>query len=82
MSLEEPAVEGHHDVGQPAHDGGSHSSGTVEGTAAPTPSLSVPSCWRAWLSRLQAADPVAPDSSATLSPVTSDSSAPLSPGRS
>ena len=23
MSLEEPAVEGHHDAGQPAHDGGS-----------------------------------------------------------
>ena len=39
MSLEEPAVAGHHDVGQPAHDGGSHSSGTVEGTAAPTPSF-------------------------------------------
>ena len=59
MSLEEPAVEGHHDVGQPAHDGGSHSSGTVEGTAAPTPAWSVPSCWRAWLSRLKASDPVA-----------------------
>ena len=53
MSLEEPAVEGHHDVGQPAHDGGSHSSGTVEGTTAPTSAWSVPSCWRAWLSRLQ-----------------------------
>ena len=55
MSLEEPAVEGHHDVGQPAHDEGSHSSrsGTVESTAVPTPAWSVPSCWRAWLSRLQ-----------------------------
>ena len=63
MSWTEPAVEGHHDVGQPAHDGGSHSSGTVEGTAAPTPAWSVPSCWRAWLARLQAPgeglDPVA-----------------------
>ena len=55
MSWAEPAVpQGYHDVGQPAHDGGSHSSGTVEGTAAPTPAWSVPSCWRAWLSRLQA----------------------------
>ena len=46
MSWAEPAVEGHH-VGQPAHEGGSHSSGTVEGTAAPTPA------WRAWLARLR-----------------------------
>ena len=29
---------------QLAHDGGSHSSGTVEGTAAPTPAWSVPWC--------------------------------------
>ena len=44
VSWAEPAAEGHHDVGQPAHDGGSHSSrsGTVEGTAAPTPAWSVP----------------------------------------
>jgi len=34
VSWEEPAFHGHHDVGQPAHDGRSHSSGTVEGTAA------------------------------------------------
>ena len=27
MSWEEPAAQGYHDVGQPAHDGGSHSSG-------------------------------------------------------
>ena len=63
MSWAEPTVEGHHDAGQPAHDGGSHSSGTVEGTAAPTPAWSVPLCRRAWLSRLQAPgeglDPVA-----------------------
>ena len=54
VSWAEPADEGHHDVGRLAHDGGSHSSGTVEGTAAPTPTWSVPSCWRAWLSRLRA----------------------------
>ena len=63
MSWEEPAVHGHHDVSQPAHDGRSHSSGTVEGTAAPTPEWSVPWCRRAWLSRLRAPgeglDPVA-----------------------
>ena len=63
MSWEESVAHGYHDVGQPAHDGGSHSSGTVEGTAAPTPAWSVPSCRRAWLSRLQAPgeglDPVA-----------------------
>jgi len=77
----ESAVQGYHDVGQPAHDGGSHSSGrTVEGTAAPTPAWSVPWCWRAWLARLRAPgqglDPVAvfvnqpsvpPESSSTLS---------------
>ena len=40
---ESAAVQGYRDVGQPAHDGGSHSSGTVEGTAAPTPAWSVPS---------------------------------------
>ena len=63
MSWEESVVEGYHDVGQPAHDGGSHSSGTVESTAAPTPTWSVPWCRRAWLSRLRAPgeglDPVA-----------------------
>ena len=65
MSWAEPAAEGYHDVGQPAHDGVYHSSrsGTVEGTAVSTPAWSVPSCWRAWLDRLQAPgqglDPVA-----------------------
>ena len=47
----ESAVQGYCDVGQPAHDEGSHSSGTVEGTAAPTPARSVPWCWRAWVAR-------------------------------
>ena len=70
-----------HDVGQPAHDEGSHfSGGTVEGTAAPTLAWSVPWCRRAWLARLlapgQGLDPVAvavnqlsvtPESSSTLS---------------
>jgi len=56
LSWAEPAVQGYRDVGQPAHDGGSHSSGTVEGTAAPTPAWSIPSCWRAWLARLRAKD--------------------------
>ena len=59
----EPAVQGYRDVDQPAHDGGSHSSGTVEDTAAPTPALSVPSSWRAWPATLRAPakglDPVA-----------------------
>ena len=43
MSWAEPAVQGYHEVGQPAHDGGSHSSrsGTVESTAAPTSAWSV-----------------------------------------
>ena len=63
MSWAEPAVQGYRDVGQPAHDGGSHSSGTVEGTTAPTPVWSVPWCQRAWLARLRAPgeglDPVA-----------------------
>ena len=63
MSWAEPAVQGYRDVGQPAHDGGSYSSGTVEGTAAPTPAWSVPWCRRAWLARLRAPgqglDPVA-----------------------
>ena len=55
MSWAEPSVQGYHDVGQPSHDGGSHSSGgTVEGTAAPTPAWSVPWCRRAWLARLRA----------------------------
>ena len=48
MSWAEPAAQGYHDVCQPAHDGESHSSGTVEGTAAPTPT------WRASLARLRA----------------------------
>ena len=64
MRWAEPAVQGYHDAGQPAHDGGSHfSGGTVEGTAAPTHAWSVPSYWRAWLARLRASgeglDPVA-----------------------
>ena len=64
MRWAESAVQGYHDAGQPAHDGGSHfSGGTVEGTAAPTPAWSVPSYWRAWLARLRASgeglDPVA-----------------------
>ena len=36
MRWAESAVQGYHDIGQPAHNRGSHSSGTVEGTAAPT----------------------------------------------
>ena len=63
MSWAEPTVQGNHDVRQPAHDGGTHFSGTVEGTAAPMPAWSVPWCWRAWLARLRAPgeglDPVA-----------------------
>ena len=63
MSWAESAVQGYRDVGQPAHDGGSHSSGSVEGTDAPTPAWSFPSCWRDWLARLRAPgeglDPVA-----------------------
>ena len=64
MSWAESAVQGYRDIGQPAHDGGSHSSGgTVEGTAAPTPAWSVPWCRKAWLARLRAPvqglDPVA-----------------------
>ena len=62
VSWAESAVQGYHDVGQPAYDGGSHSSGTVEGTAAPMLAWSVPWCRRAWLARLrapgQALDPV------------------------
>ena len=52
-------------VSLPTTGGGSHfsCSGTVKGTAAPTPTWSVPSCWRAWLARLRAPgkglDPVA-----------------------
>ena len=82
VSWAESAVQGYHDVGQPAHDGRSHfSGGSVEGTAAPTPAWSVPWCRRAWLARLlapgQGLDPVAvvvnqpsvpSDSSSTLSP--------------
>ena len=48
VSWAEPPVQWYRDVGQPAY-----SSGTVEGTAAPTPTRSVPSCWRAWLARLR-----------------------------
>ena len=64
MSWAKPAVpQGYHDIGQPAHDGGSHSSEIFEGTAAPMPEWSIPWCQRAWLSRLQAPgkglDPVA-----------------------
>ena len=64
MRWAESAVQGYHDVGQPAHDGGSHfSGGTVESTAAPTPAWSAPWCRRVWLARLRAPgrglDPVA-----------------------
>ena len=63
VSWAEPAVQGYRDVGQPAHDGGSYSSGTVEGTAAPTPAWNFPWCRKAWLARLRAPgqglDPVA-----------------------
>ena len=63
MSWEEPAAREYPAAGQPAYDGVPPSLGTVEGTAAPVLSWSVPWCRRAWLARLRAPgqglDPVA-----------------------
>ncbi len=53
MRWAESAVRGYRDVGH-AHDGGSHSSGTVEGTAAPTPDWGVSWCRGALLARQRA----------------------------
>ena len=64
MSWAEPAVpQGYHDVGQPAEVEDPFFRNRRGYCCTNALALSVPSCWRAWLSRLQAPgeglDPVA-----------------------